>query len=387
MKFKKIAYVNDIDIFNINSLSDIKFARKYHAIYLHYLINKVKNDYELVWADKAIEMIKNGKWNSKEVLIIQEMSSKKGNMLVKLGAIPLISICYEGPFIGHSYYEKINYFGKLFKKIIIYDNNYPNLQFNKNKILNVGFPCIESHQIETHFKALTKKEWDTKKLIVGIWANKHYSLHKGKILYHLKNKHYKYLIYEILSKLISKTYRANLKNQLIDKRNQTFINISKIVKFDLIGKGWHSSHEVPKKVRLKMNKYKNNIFDGSLHKFEKLTKNEIYKDYKFALCFENTSSKSYITEKIFDCFVNKIIPIYLGAPDINNYVPENCFIDYRSFNNDQQLIDFLENFTLNDANKYLYNAQKFLLSKDIKKNKCEFFAETIIDEIKKINNK
>lgn len=136
-----------------------------------------------------------------------------------------------------------------------------------------------------------------------------------------------------------------------------------------------------------MNKYKNNIFDGSLHKFEKLTKNEIYKDYKFALCFENTSSKSYITEKIFDCFVNKIIPIYLGAPDINNYVPANCFIDYRNFNNDRQLIDFLENFTLNDANKYLYNAQKFLLSKDIKRNKCEFFAETIIDEIKKINNK
>ena len=358
MKFKKIAYVNDIDIFNIDSLSDIKFARKYHAIGQNYLINRVKDNYELVWADKAIEMIENGTWESKEVLIIQEMSSKKGKKLIKLGAIPLISICFEGPFIGHSYYERINYFGRLFKKIIIFDNNYPNLKFNKGKILNIGFPCIENNQTETHFKPLTKKEWDKKKLIVGIWANKHYSLHKEKILYHLKNKHYKYLIYEMISKLLSKTYRRNLKNQLIDKRNETFINISKITKFDLFGKGWHSSHEVPKKIRLNMDRYKDNIFDGSSNKYQKLTKNDIYRDYKFSLCFENTSSRSYITEKIFDCFVNKIIPIYLGAPNIKNYVPENCFIDYRNFNNDQELIDFLENLSLDNANNYFCRNRK-----------------------------
>ena len=55
--------------------------------------------------------------------------------------------------------------------------------------------------------------------------------------------------------------------------------------------------------------------------------------YKFSLCFENSRFPGYVSEKIFDCFFTRTIPIYLGAPDIARYVPPQAFIDLTRFAN------------------------------------------------------
>ena len=39
----------------------------------------------------------------------------------------------------------------------------------------------------------------------------------------------------------------------------------------------------------------------------------------------------YISEKIFDCFFAGTVPLYLGAPDIEDYIPADTFIDLRQF--------------------------------------------------------
>ena len=39
----------------------------------------------------------------------------------------------------------------------------------------------------------------------------------------------------------------------------------------------------------------------------------------------------YITEKLFDCLYAGTIPLYLGAPDILEYVPEDIFVDCRRY--------------------------------------------------------
>src|SRR5262249_12625468 len=63
--------------------------------------------------------------------------------------------------------------------------------------------------------------------------------------------------------------------------------------------------------------------------------------YKFALCFENSILKGWITEKIFDCFFTGTVPVYLGAPEITNYVPADCFIDMRQFPGYEDLRKYL----------------------------------------------
>ena len=85
--------------------------------------------------------------------------------------------------------------------------------------------------------------------------------------------------------------------------------------------------------------------------------------FKFALCFENSEIPGYISEKIFDCFKAKCVPIYLGAPNINQFIPVNCFIDFRKFNNYKLLIKFLRDMDEVKYNIYIKNIMLFLKNK------------------------
>jgi hypothetical protein len=84
--------------------------------------------------------------------------------------------------------------------------------------------------------------------------------------------------------------------------------------------------------------------------------------YTFALCFENSVLKGWITEKIFDCFFTGTIPVYLGAPDIQDYIPQDCFIDMRQFSDYASLRSYLKALTPAQVNAYRQAARDFLAS-------------------------
>lgn len=111
-------------------------------------------------------------------------------------------------------------------------------------------------------------------------------------------------------------------------------------------------------------------------------KAETYSGYKFAVCFENSKNlKGYITEKILDCFASGIVPVYAGAPNISEYVPEECFIDYWKFENLQELADFLFDMDEEKYVKYLQAADRFLKSDAFKQFSGEKYAEYIYQAI------
>lgn len=50
--------------------------------------------------------------------------------------------------------------------------------------------------------------------------------------------------------------------------------------------------------------------------------------YKFTLAFENAVMEDYVTEKFFDPLLVGSVPVYLGAPNIEEFAPgDNCFIN------------------------------------------------------------
>jgi hypothetical protein len=55
---------------------------------------------------------------------------------------------------------------------------------------------------------------------------------------------------------------------------------------------------------------------------------KLYSQYKFIICFENSKTPGYITEKIFNVFLSKSIPIYDGAPDIGDFINTRSYITY-----------------------------------------------------------
>jgi hypothetical protein len=50
--------------------------------------------------------------------------------------------------------------------------------------------------------------------------------------------------------------------------------------------------------------------------------------YKFSIAFENAVAKDYVTEKFYDPLMAGSVPVYLGAPNIEDFAPgDNCFIN------------------------------------------------------------
>jgi hypothetical protein len=103
--------------------------------------------------------------------------------------------------------------------------------------------------------------------------------------------------------------------------------------------------------------------------------------YRFAICFENAPIKGYITEKIMDCLLAGCVPIYWGAPDINEYIPKECMIDYTSFKDIQEMYDFIRQMDETEYETYRKYIRAYL-SSDAKN--CflpDTFAETILRTI------
>ena len=60
-------------------------------------------------------------------------------------------------------------------------------------------------------------------------------------------------------------------------------------------------------------------------------KRELLAAYKFVIAIENTLAHDYVSEKFFDALAAGAVPIYLGAPNIDEYAPgEYAFVDARA---------------------------------------------------------
>lgn len=131
--------------------------------------------------------------------------------------------------------------------------------------------------------------------------------------------------------------------------------------FDLWGRGWNAPMKFSLKEKIFGYKihssYKGAIPRNSNAKLKTISR------YKFNLCFENCVADGYISEKIMDCLKAHTIPIYLGAPNIEKYVPKNCFIDFRQFKDYPSLLNFLMKMDEKTYNQYIENGKRLLKSK------------------------
>lgn len=132
--------------------------------------------------------------------------------------------------------------------------------------------------------------------------------------------------------------------------------------FCLYGVGWNK----PKRFSLKekifgFKKYQS--YKGPVDQNKKI---KLLSNFKYSICFENSADNNgYISEKIFDCFKAKCVPIYWGSSNIEKYIPKECFIDYRKFMNYRKLLIFLENINEKEYNQYMYHINLLLKNKKI----------------------
>ena len=154
--------------------------------------------------------------------------------------------------------------------------------------------------------------------------------------------------------------------------------------FDLYGKGWDirlPSSLTPLKPVLQP--IYNKFFPHyAFYRGEITSKRTILEQYKFSICYENVRDiPGYITEKIFDCFFAGCVPIYLGASNVTDYIPENSFIDKRKFSDYSELFDYITELSEDDYMQYLQSIEDYIKSEKILPFGAESFVNIIFNEI------
>jgi len=163
-----------------------------------------------------------------------------------------------------------------------------------------------------------------------------------------------------------------------------WFEINQPAHFDLYGKGWDltlPSSFTPLKPVLQP--FYNTFFPHyASYKGEITSKHTILKQYKFSICYENVRDiPGYITEKIFDCFFAGCVPIYLGASNVTDYIPDNTFIDKRKFSDYSELFDFMNELSEDEYLNYLHAIENFVGSEKIFPFGADFFVNLIINEM------
>lgn len=113
------------------------------------------------------------------------------------------------------------------------------------------------------------------------------------------------------------------------------------------------------------------------HRGPALDKPATLAGYTFAICYENMILEGWITEKIFDCFYAGTIPVYWGAPDIEQWIPPECYVDRRRFESYDDLREFLRSRSPEQIEGYRVAARDFLRSDRFTPFSKRTFAERI----------
>ncbi len=167
----------------------------------------------------------------------------------------------------------------------------------------------------------------------------------------------------ILSCMISNNKSYDIQNELYTERKKVikWFNKNKQDDFILYGGDWDkivlkSNHFINKIInRLKITRPKLKVYKGICK-----DKSEVLRNSMFSFCFENSISKGWITEKLFDVMINRCVPIYFGPPEIKKHVPDNTYINYEDFNSLDDLYNFLKLMDKKAYQKYISNIDFFL---------------------------
>jgi alpha(1,3/1,4) fucosyltransferase len=134
--------------------------------------------------------------------------------------------------------------------------------------------------------------------------------------------------------------------------------------FDLYGVGWRGTTDADERPatlgRMIKGLFKERFrtYRGKVER-----KRPILERYYFSICYENVMGVSgYITEKIFDSVIAGCVPVYLGAGNVQDWVPRECFIDKREFDGYPALYAYLSGMPAEQYESHLRSMERFLAS-------------------------
>jgi hypothetical protein len=358
-----LAYCCNFEVFSKDRLRDKQWSYRFPGsgwiTCLYSMAEKFAID--IASGDIAIENIVSKKWNAKDVYVIQDMISADATKLLDLGAKPFLITCFEAPLYAPFFYDDINKIAEHF-----------------NFRLGFGFTDEQSNNIPFHFPSfyledmLEIRSWKDRKKVVLVAANKY----KTKIIFLPYASNQIRVLRQIKSawwKIISPAYRKSLSLSLHDRRLEAIEYFASTNELDLFGAGWGNLGDLPTNW---VNRLLNLIDRCHLGLCQ--DKLETISRYRFAICFENMQLSGYVTEKIVDCFVSGVVPLYLGAPDIEKIIPAESFVDIRMFKSFEGVEAYMNQMTECYAMSMIEAGRNYLRTEAGMLHSYEGFAQYVI---------
>lgn len=329
----------------------------------------------------------------RHIAIIGEPLSRNAKRLIAKGAVPLLAINAESPLYAYRFYDTYRQINSQYKYVLTFKG-----LDAKNTLY---FPSFHREWLGREIV-----KWDDRKYMAIVAGNKsgytEWMSKMEKLFDRLFSKKPKtldiilrdtalpnsislsdrlsYVVAQLkyeLGKYTSSAFHAAMKNELHSMRWNIIKYFGRLKKLDLYGSGWDEYERYPKKLRNDMKKIVPEIYKGKC-----IDKVETIADYKFVFCAENTSYPGYVTEKIIDCFVAGAIPIYIGAPDVLDFIPSDTFIDYRKFNSIEDLHQVLEKMSEEESMMMVQKGRQFLASSEGDRFSYEAMSEKVFKIIR-----
>ncbi len=277
-------------------------------------------------------------------LLVTHVETTFTNILIQSGVRPIILTCQESPLIATRFYTFLIQYTKKFKHSFVF-SGMKKMVSKKSIYHQMFFP--QPYNIDD----FNPKNFDDKKFIAFVSSAKSIK------------KWWKIILIKIL-------YGFSIKD-IYPERQKIIKLLSQKDGFDLYGYGWDKSENLDTSTIQKV--YKGIVDD----KFETI------KNYKFTLCFENTVFPGYVTEKIFDALFAGSVPVYYGAPDIKQFIPDDVFIDVRDFKSYDDVYAYISTMGRQKYDDYIKATENFIKSEKYKIFSQEHYTKLVLEILNK----
>lgn len=115
---------------------------------------------------------------------------------------------------------------------------------------------------------------------------------------------------------------------------------NKLVSMIMSNKNWTDGHRLRHSLKEKI-KDKVDLFGSGVNGTH-IPKIDACKNHLFQVVIENSKYEYYFTEKIIDCFLTGVIPIYWGSSKVLEHFDKDGII---LFDNENELVDIINNLT------------------------------------------
>jgi hypothetical protein len=354
MTSKKIyAYCNDTKVFQNNLVLSASYCKQFPGLsWISYFIELAKEKrHGVLTGDECLKAINNKEIKVSDVTVIADKDSQHAKALVSMGCKPGIVICSESPLYAETFYEEAEGFCSDYKAGILFNGLIESHISDKYNYYPMHYPSYRNDEINP-----LVIPWEKRKEIIVVVSNKYYrdAFHFKSLFNPKKLEAWIRGKFNLSSKSIK---RYAIKKQLHDTRLSAIDYFCNQSVLDIYGYYWKDLNNLPLKWRRRL---KHHILKWSSGQCE--DKKQTIANYKFALCFENTIYPGYLTEKMIDCFVAGVIPIYLGDPDVEKTIPPDIFIDMRKYNSWNDLYAKLKSVNKIEGEKMIRSARQFLES-------------------------